>query len=133
MSALALKSLRPALGDSVVIWLIGGIGAALGLMSSAWLEQFASFTLILAGSLVPIGGILLAHYFVLRRPVNVADLYDKSGPYATHRGWSIAGVSAWVVGSGVFYAAGSIGATLPSLAASILVYAAITRLLERRR
>ncbi len=116
-----------------MIWLIGGIGAALGLMSTAWLEQFASFTLVLAGSLVPIGGVLLAHYFVLRRPVNVADLYDKAGPYATHRGWSIAGVSAWVVGAAVFYAAGSIGATLPSLAASIFVYAAISRLLERRR
>ncbi len=133
MSALALKSLRPALGDSMVIWLIGGIGAALGLMSTAWLEQFASFTLVLAGSLVPIGGILLAHYFVLRRPVQVADLYDKAGPYARHRGWSIAGISAWVVGAAVFYAAGSIGATLPSLAASILAYAVITRLLQAGR
>ena len=131
MSALALKSLRPALGDSVVIWVIGGVGAALGLMSTAWLEQFASFTLVLAGGLVPIGGILLAHYFVLRRPVKVADLYDASGPYSRQRGWSVAGVSAWVVGAAVFYAAGSVGATLPSLAASIVVYAAVTRALER--
>ena len=131
MSALALKSLRPALRDSVVIWLIGGVGAALGLMSTTWLDQFASFTLILAAGLVPIGGILLAHYFVLRRPVDVADLYDKSGPYARQRGWSTAGVAAWIVGAAVFSATGSIGATLPSLAASILVYVAIARWLER--
>jgi purine-cytosine permease-like protein len=131
MSALALKSLRPALADTVVIWLIGGIGAALGLLSAAWLDQFASFTLVLAGTLVPIGGILLAHYFVLGRPVNVADLYDPAGPYATHRGWSIPGISAWAVGAAVFYAAASIGATIPSLSASILVYAAATRWLER--
>ena len=133
MSALALKSLRPRLGDGAVIWLIGGIGAALGLLSTAWLDRFASFTLLLAGALVPIGGILLAHYFVLRRPVRVADLYDETGPYASHRGWSIAGISAWVVGAAVFYAAGSIGATLPSLAASILVYAVLTRLREPSR
>jgi purine-cytosine permease-like protein len=133
MSALALKSLRPTLDDRVVIWLIGGIGAALGLMSTAWLDRFASFTLILAGTLVPIGGILLAHYFVLRRPVRVADLYDEAGPYATCRGWSIAGISAWVAGAVVFYAATSIGATLPSLAASILVYAGFTRRRESSR
>ena len=132
MSALALKSLRPALGDSVVIWLIGGIGAALGLMSTVWLDRFASFTLVLAGALVPIGGILLAHYFVLRRPVRVADLYDQAGPYARHHGWSVAGIPAWIVGAAVFYAAGSIGATLPSLSASILVYATLTRRLEPR-
>jgi cytosine/uracil/thiamine/allantoin permease len=102
-------------------------------MSTAWLEQFASFTLILAGLLVPIGGILLAHYFVLRRPVQVPDLYDQAGPYARYRGWSAAGISAWVVGAAVFYAAGRIGATLPSLAASVLVYVLITRLFERSR
>jgi hypothetical protein len=33
----------------------------------------------------------------------------------------------------VFYASGSIGATLPSLSASVLGYVLIARLLERRR
>ena len=95
MSALAFKSLRPAHRRRAAIWLIGGVGAALGLLSNAWIEQFAAFTLLLAGSLVPIGGILLAHYFVLRRPVHVRISTADPGPYGTHRGWSIAGLSAW--------------------------------------
>lgn len=133
MSALAFKSLRPAASGATAVWVVGGIGAALGLLSAGLLERFASFTLVLAGGLVPIGGILLAHYIVLRRPVHVPDLYDRAGPYAAHRGWSIAGVSAWIAGAAVFYAAGSIGATLPSLLASMVVYALVTHRLRPSR
>jgi purine-cytosine permease-like protein len=131
MSALALKSLRPSTGDGAAVWLIGGVGAALGLLSAGWLEQFASFTLVLAGALVPIGGILLAHYFVLRRPVHVPDLYDRRGPYAAHRGWSLAGTAAWIGGAAAFAAAGNLGGTVPSLVTSIVVYAVVTRLAGR--
>jgi purine-cytosine permease-like protein len=126
MSALAFKSLRPEARDVTAVWLIGGVGAALGLLSNAWIEQFAGLTLLLAGAFVPIGGILLAHYFALRLPVHVPDLYDPSGPYAARRGWSIAGTAAWAVGALVFYLAQSIGSALPSLMASIAVYVALT-------
>jgi NCS1 family nucleobase:cation symporter-1 len=125
MSALAFKSLRPSVPDHAAIWIIGGVGAALGLLSNTWIEQFASMTLLLAGLLVPIGGILLARYFVMRREVRVPDLYDPQGPYAARGGWSIAGTAAWIAGAIVFYAAQSIGGSLPSLVASIVVYLAI--------
>ena len=86
MSSLALKSLRPSLGDRTIVWLIGGIGAALGLLSTEWLDRFAAFTLLLAGLLVPVGGMLLAHYVLLGRAVRVPDLYDASGPARADRG-----------------------------------------------
>jgi len=44
---------------------------------------------------------------------------------------SIAGVTAWAAGAAAFFAAGSIGGTLPALAVSILVYRAL--LYTRRR
>jgi len=125
MSALALKSLRPDTRDATAVWLIGGVGAALGLLSNAWIEQFAGLTLLLAGAFMPIGGILLAHYFVLRRAVHVPDLYDACGPYTVRHGWSIAGTTAWATGGLVFYLAQSIGSALPSLLASIAVYVAL--------
>jgi len=133
MSALAFKSLRPESRDTTAVWLIGGIGAALGLMSNAWIEQFAGLTLLLAGAFVPIGGILLAHYFVLRRPVHVPDLYDPSGPYTARRGWSLAGTAAWGIGAIVFYLAQSIGSSLPSLIASIVVYVGLASRLNVAR
>jgi NCS1 family nucleobase:cation symporter-1 len=130
MSALALKSLKPSIPDAAAVWLIGGGGAALGLLSTKWLESFAGFTLVLAGALVPVGGILLAHYFVLQRFVHVPDLYDRNGRYASRHGWSLPGVAAWLAGAIAFVAAGSIGGTLPSLITSMLVYTLLLWKLE---
>ena len=127
MSALAFKSLQPASSDRMGVLLIGAIGAALGLLSTSWIEWFADLTLFLAGVFVPIGGILLAHYFVLRSPVHVPDLYDERGPYCAHHGWSLPGTAAWVAGAVTFYATQSIGATLPSLIVSIAVYVMLFR------
>lgn len=126
MSALAFKSLRPGVGDRSAVWGIGGIGALLGL-STTWLDQFAEFTMLLGGLFVPVGGILLAHYFVLARQVAVGDLYDVRGPYARWGGWSLAGTAAWTAGALSYYVFGSIGGTVPSLVASMAVYVVLAR------
>jgi NCS1 family nucleobase:cation symporter-1 len=127
MSALALKSLWPSVRDRAAVWLIGGVGAALGLLSTAWIDRFAAFTLLLAGAFVPIGGILLAHYSVLRRPVLVPDLYDPHGPFGWRRP-PIAGAAAWLAGAIVFYVAQPIGGALPSLVGAMVVYVGARRL-----
>jgi cytosine/uracil/thiamine/allantoin permease len=88
--------------------------------------------MLLAGLLVPIGGILLAHFFVLRLPVRVEDLYDASGPYARRHGWAVAGLIAWAGGALVYHLASAVGGTLPSLAATIALYAVFTSLPGRR-
>jgi purine-cytosine permease-like protein len=127
MSALAFRALFPSTSDRSTVWLIGGIGAALSLLSTTWIERFASFTYLLAAALVPIGGILLAHYVLLREPVHVPDLYASGGPYHVNRGWSVAGTIAWLAGASVFVVSTSIGATLPSLVTAVVVYTAIAR------
>lgn len=127
MSALAFKTVSPSAGDRTTVWLIGGVSAGLGLLSTAWIERFADMTLWLAAVFVPVGGILLAHYVVLHQPVRVADLYGTQGPYRAHRGWSMAGAGAWLSGAVAFRLAEPIGATVPSLLASIVVYCVLIR------
>ena len=46
-------------------------------------------------------------------------------PPGSFRGVSVAGVAAWAAGAAAFFAAGSIGGTLPALAVSVLVYRAL--------
>jgi NCS1 family nucleobase:cation symporter-1 len=128
MSALAFKSLRPAISDRANIWMIGGAGAALSVLSHTWIDQFASFTLVIAGSFVPVGGMLIAHYVIARVPVRVPDLYDAAGPYGRRGGWMLPGLVAWTLGALTFYLAAPIGGTLPSLAVSVAAYAALTKL-----
>jgi purine-cytosine permease-like protein len=123
LSSLAWKSLLPRSGGRGTIWSVGLLGAVLSL-SKVWLERYADFMLLLGGLLVPVGGVLLARFFLLRRPIRVADLYDPTGPLARHGGFSVPGLAAWAAGAAVYFLARGIGATLPALATSIAVYCA---------
>lgn len=123
MSALALKSLRPSTPDSAAIWIIGGIGAAISVLSSTWLDQLANFTLILAGLFVPVGGILLAHFTLGHRQDGVDVLYiGPDGAPPRIGWWSRAGLLAWGAGVATFYVAQPVGGVVPSLVVSVLVY-----------
>jgi purine-cytosine permease-like protein len=122
MSALAWKSLFPAARDAAVVWSIGLIGTALSAIPGVWLERYTSFMVALGAVLVPVGGVLVAHYYLSRDAMNeslIADLYDGSGRF---RGVNVAGMLAWGAGAAVFFVAGSIGGTVPALVTSIVVY-----------
>ena len=122
LSSLAWKSLRPASGEQWSIWMTGIVGAALSLLSVVWLDRFAGFMLVLGSLLVPVGGILVAHYFLLRERVEVADLFDPSGPYGRTGGFSLPAMAAWAAGACTFIASSRLGGTLPALLTSIGVY-----------
>lgn len=133
LSSLAWKSVVPRTGDRLSVWSIGVIGAGLSLFSTTWLTRFADFTLVLGGVLVPVGGILLAHFTLLNESTRVADLYDPRGPYGSHRGWSIPGLAGWAAGSLAYLVSAPIGSTLPSLVTAMLVYLTAARVLSKRR
>jgi len=119
MSALAWKSLFPRIGDQASIWSIGVIGTAVGLFYGAWLDRYAGFMMVLGGVLVPVGGVLVAHFRLGRTLVHVPDLYDTAGPY---RGVLVPGVAAWALGALAYYLAAPWGGTLPALATAIVSY-----------
>jgi len=126
MSGLAWKSLVPRMSAQWSIWSIGIIGTLLGLVSASWLNRYADFMVVLGGVLVPVGGVLVAHFRFGEPAPHVPDLYDARGPY---RGVLVPGVAAWALGSLAYYLASSWGGTLPSLVTAIVAY----RILARRR
>jgi purine-cytosine permease-like protein len=86
--------------------------------------------MVLLGSiLVPVGGVFLAHFIALRRRVDVEKVYD----IASLPSFNLAGIAAWIAGAIVYRLAAPIGATLPALATSIIVYAALARRSGRER
>jgi cytosine permease len=126
LSALAWKSFAPSARPRLSVWAIGLVGASLSLFSRAWLDRYADFMLLLGGLLVPVGGLLLARFFLLRRPVEVGCLYDEAGP---HAGWRAAlpGLAAWALGAAVYHLAAPGGGTLPALVAAALGYVLLAR------
>jgi len=123
LSSLAWRSLVPRSSSTASVWTIGLIGTALGLASSGWLTQFADLMVMLGSVLVPVGGVFLAHFVLMRRPVNVAAVYNIREMPA----FSIPGMAAWAAGFVVYQLAAPIGATLPALATSIVVYGLMAR------
>jgi purine-cytosine permease-like protein len=128
MSALALKSLRPGTSNRFAIWLIGGVGSALSILSAELLERLGGFTFALGGLLVPIGGLLIAHFLILKRHDSPDSLYPAApGATPSVGRWSLAGMTAWVTGAATFYLAEPIGGVLPSLAVSMAIYVVLAR------
>jgi purine-cytosine permease-like protein len=74
--------------------------------------------------LVPVGGVFLAHFVFLRRPIDIDVLYDRLRVPAI----SVAGVTAWLIGFAVYQLAAPIGATLPALSTAIVVYSVLHRI-----
>src|SRR4029077_2470011 len=126
--------------DAAVVWTIGLIGTALSAIPGVWLERYTSFMVALGAVLVPVGGVLVAHYYSGsdldfsvrsvddRKNQDLTPLYDHDGPF---RGVNVAGMLAWGAGAAVFFAAGSIGGTLPALVTSIAVYVGLRRVIGR--
>jgi nucleobase:cation symporter-1, NCS1 family len=117
----------PRASDQLTVWSTGLIAAALSLFSGAWLDRYANFMLVLGGILVPVGGILVARFYLERSPVRVESLYDPSGEFARHGGFDRAGLIAWAAGGTAYYLAAGIGGTMPALIVAVAVYLGLRR------
>ena len=123
LSSLAWRTLSPRSTGAGSVWTIGIIGTLLGLVSSGWLTQFANLMVLLGSVLVPVGGVFLAHFVVLRQTIDIDRIYRIDAMPAV----TIPGLLAWVVGFAAYKLAAPIGATLPALASSIAVYVLLHR------
>jgi len=132
LSALAWKSMVPKAGEQASVWTIGLVGAGLSLLSRSWLDRYGDFMVLLGGLLVPIGGILLAHFFVLRVPTDVAALYEAAGRRGAGRGFSGAALAAWALGAAAYYTGTAIGGTVPALVVSAAAYLGLSRISRSR-
>lgn len=127
LSALAWRSVMPAVPDATAVWVVGLVGTALGL-TGGWLDRFAGFMTVLGSVLVPVGGVFIAHFVIGRRATDVAALYDPNGPRAGLR-WP--GLAAVATGVAAFYLAPA-GATLAGLVAAMGSYLVLARRADAR-
>jgi purine-cytosine permease-like protein len=118
LSALAWKSVFPETDERISVWTVGLIGTALALLSHAWLDRYADFMALLGALLVPIGGVLIARFYLVGRPLDVAALYAR--PRGS--GLALDALLAWALGAAAFVALRPWGGTLPALATALAAY-----------
>ena len=123
LSSLAWRTLAPKSTGAGSVWTIGLIGTALGLASTGLLTRFADLMVLLGSVLVPVGGVFLAHFLILRRPIDIARIYETASMPA----FNVAGIAAWLAGFIVYKLAAPIGATIPALATSMVIYILLHR------
>jgi len=111
----------------------GLITGVIGIVICPWLikDQLSGFLVSYSGVLGPVGGILIADYWLLRgTEYDLADLYRSGGRYRYDGGFNWAAITALIVGVGVVLAGKVVpgfgflfqGAWFTGLAVSILVY-----------
>lgn len=143
-SAVSLQNAFPKVKQR---WLIFGLGVltyviAIGLD----ITQYQNFLYLIGSLFVPLFGILLADYFVLRRRrYRVDEFFDAQGAYWYARGINLWGIVAWIIGILAYHvtnpttlgtlvadwpriipgALSAFGGSLPSFLAAFVVYAVL--------
>jgi len=97
------------------------------------LAQYQDFLLLIGSVFAPLFGVVLAdHFFVRRRRIETAEIDRAGGLYWFTGGWRLTGFGAWLIGIATYHAvsrfAPDIGATLPSLAISALLFVLASRM-----
>jgi putative hydroxymethylpyrimidine transporter CytX len=132
-AAMSVKNIRPGLPTR---WLVAAIGAvALAIALTFDLGQYQGFLYLVGALFVPLYGVLFADYFLLKRGRRTtADYYPDE---ATSGEVSLPAFVAWGVGIATYWAvitfAPWLGGTLPSLAASLVMYVVLGRWAPRLR
>lgn len=96
-SAVSTQNIFPKLSQRTLILALGAISTALALLVN--MGGFFNFLLVMSALFVPLFGLLLADYYVVRRRVyDVPALYQRGGKYWFSNGLNWPAIVAWVLG-----------------------------------
>ncbi|MFC0399206.1 putative hydroxymethylpyrimidine transporter CytX [Paraburkholderia rhizosphaerae] len=93
------------------------------------MAKYQNFLLLIGSVFAPLFGVVLVDHFIVRkRRIDVAVLGDPQGRYGYCVGWHVSAFVAWAIGIGAYQAINqwlpNVGATLPALAIGALCYLA---------
>ncbi|HVP04631.1 MAG TPA: cytosine permease [Dehalococcoidia bacterium] len=96
-TAVSIQNLLPWLKQRLLALIVGAVAIAVAI--SIDLVQYENFLLLIGGVFVPVFGIFLADYYLLRRRrYEVAQLYGHSGEYWYTAGFSAVAIVVWACG-----------------------------------
>ncbi len=129
-AAVSIQNVAPRLSQRALIVAIGALGALLAV--AVEIGDYFNFLLLVGSVFVPLFGLLLADYFVVRRGrgYDPAELYRPGGRYWFAGGFNGPAIGVWLAGIAAFHwAAGAlpIGGSLPAFALTAVLYVTLAR------
>lgn len=142
-AAVSLQNILARVGQRTLALIIGIL--ALVLAATMPLAQYESFLLLIGAVFVPLLGILVADYFILRgRRYDVSELYRVGGRYWYQGGVNWPAMTVWLLGFLLYLLIAGLpqlglpgwapwlGATLPSFFFGVVVYAGVSRIVVKQ-
>ncbi len=126
----SMLNISRKIGAKTLMWVAGILSILVALVFP--MEQYENFLFFIGAMFVPLFGVVLTDYFLIRtRRLNGEDIYKEGGEYWYSRGFNVTAIVSWAIGFIVYefiavmkYA---VGGSLPSLIAAGLVYYFMTR------
>jgi nucleobase:cation symporter-1, NCS1 family len=129
-AACSVLNISQRLSARSVMWVVGVLSILLALVFP--MEQYENFLLVIGAMFIPLFGVVLTDYFILRgRRLDVPAITSEGGPYWYRRGYNPAALAAWAAGFAVYEALvllkAAVGGSIPSMLAAGLLYWALSR------
>jgi putative hydroxymethylpyrimidine transporter CytX len=142
-AAVSLQNILGRMGQRTLALSIGSL--ALVLAATVPLAQYESFLLLIGAIFVPLLGMLVADYFILRsRHYEVTELYRVGGRYWYQGGVNWPAMAVWLLGCLLYLLIAGLpqlglpgwapwlGATLPSFCSGVVVYVLLSRIVVQQ-
>ncbi len=97
----SMLNISQKLSARTVMWIAGLLSIVVALVFP--MEQYENFLFFIGAMFVPLFGVVLTDYFVIRRRrLDLEDLFRHGGRYWYWKGFNPAALAAWAVGFAVF-------------------------------
>ena len=121
----SMLTISQKLGARTVMWIAGLLSVLVALVFP--MEQYENFLFFIGAMFVPLFGVVLTDYFVIRRRrIEIDALYRPGGRYWYRKGFNPAALTAWAVGFAVFQTLAAlklpVGGSIPSILVAGLIY-----------
>jgi nucleobase:cation symporter-1, NCS1 family len=119
---------------TTLMWAVGILSILVALVFP--MEQYENFLLLIGAMFIPLFGVVLTDYFIVRkRKLSVEEIYRNGGAYWYFKGFNPKALGAWAVGFIVFELIAikgiPVGGSLPSFFTAALCYYFLSDKLQR--
>jgi putative hydroxymethylpyrimidine transporter CytX len=131
----SMLNISRKISAKTLMWIVGILSILVALVFP--MEQYENFLFFIGAMFVPLFGVILTDYFLIRsRQLNTEEIYKEGGEYWYSKGFNITAIVSWAIGFIVYEFIAimkyTIGGSLPSLIAAGLVYYIITQQTKKR-
>jgi putative hydroxymethylpyrimidine transporter CytX len=126
----SLLNISQRVSARTVMWIAGLLSILVALVFP--MEQYENFLFFIGAMFIPLFGVVLTDYFILRkRKLDVGGIYEAGGVYWYRNGYNPAALAAWAAGFAVYeimaLLKAPIGGSIPSMLAAGMIYWGISR------